>query len=98
MHKLFANFVFNIDFIKMSVYAKRETIRKAVILHDDEYYRSRIPEPDLGALKNFMRFVWNPDRRTLLGRSGKEWGNCFKISQYTNCGLHSYLILHVQIC
>ncbi|XP_028051056.1 sodium/potassium-transporting ATPase subunit beta-1 isoform X1 [Monomorium pharaonis] len=44
-----------------------------VILHDDEYYRNRVPEPDLGALRNFRRFVWNPDRRQLLGRSGKEW-------------------------
>ncbi|KMQ90495.1 sodium potassium-transporting atpase subunit beta-1 [Lasius niger] len=43
------------------------------ILHDEEYYRNRIPEPDLGALQNFLRFVWNPDRRQVLGRSGKEW-------------------------
>ncbi|XP_032663188.1 sodium/potassium-transporting ATPase subunit beta-1-like [Odontomachus brunneus] len=45
-----------------------------VIMHDEEYYRSRVPEPDLGPLRNFMRFIWNPDARTLLGRTGKEWG------------------------
>ncbi|XP_011701759.1 PREDICTED: sodium/potassium-transporting ATPase subunit beta-3-like isoform X4 [Wasmannia auropunctata] len=45
-----------------------------VILHDEEYYRSRMPEPDLGALRNFLRLVWNPDRKQLLGRTGKEWG------------------------
>ncbi|KAM0727193.1 Sodium/potassium-transporting ATPase subunit beta-1 [Formica fusca] len=44
-----------------------------VILHDEEYYRSRIPEPDLGAFRNFLRFVWNPERRQILGRTGKEW-------------------------
>ncbi|XP_071635761.1 sodium/potassium-transporting ATPase subunit beta-1-like [Temnothorax longispinosus] len=44
-----------------------------VIPHDDEYYQNRIPEPDLGALQNFLRFVWNPERKQLLGRSGKEW-------------------------
>ncbi|XP_011064278.1 PREDICTED: sodium/potassium-transporting ATPase subunit beta-1-like [Acromyrmex echinatior] len=44
-----------------------------VILHDDEYYQNRIPEPDLGAFHNFLRFVWSPDRKQLLGRTGKEW-------------------------
>ncbi|XP_020297868.1 sodium/potassium-transporting ATPase subunit beta-1-like [Pseudomyrmex gracilis] len=44
-----------------------------VILHDEEYYESRKPEPDLGPVRNFLRFVWNPQRRTLLGRKGKEW-------------------------
>ncbi|KYN41440.1 Sodium/potassium-transporting ATPase subunit beta-1, partial [Trachymyrmex septentrionalis] len=48
-------------------------ILEMVILHDDEYYRSRIPEPDLGAFHNFLRFVWFPERRQLLGRTGKEW-------------------------
>ncbi|XP_026827183.1 sodium/potassium-transporting ATPase subunit beta-1-like isoform X2 [Ooceraea biroi] len=43
------------------------------ILHDEEYYRSRIPEPDLGPVQNFMRFVWNPDRKTVLGRTAQEW-------------------------
>lgn len=45
------------------------------ILHDEEYYRSRIPEPDLGAVQNFLQFVWNPERKQVLGRTGKEWGN-----------------------
>ncbi|KAG5317922.1 AT1B2 ATPase, partial [Acromyrmex heyeri] len=44
-----------------------------VILHDDEYYQNRIPEPDLGAFRNFLRFVWSPDRKQLFGRTGKEW-------------------------
>nr|XP_034182517.1 sodium/potassium-transporting ATPase subunit beta-1-like isoform X1 [Osmia lignaria]XP_034182518.1 sodium/potassium-transporting ATPase subunit beta-1-like isoform X1 [Osmia lignaria] len=45
-----------------------------VILHDEEYYRSRVPQPDLGALKNFLRFVWNKEQKTLFDRTAKEWG------------------------
>jgi len=62
--------------LSINLYTNEKKILKMVILHDDEYYRNRIPEPDLGAFRNFLRFVWNPDRRQLLGRSGKEWGNC----------------------
>ncbi|KAH0954393.1 hypothetical protein HN011_008595 [Eciton burchellii] len=46
----------------------------SIILHDEAYYKSRVPEPDLGPLENFVRFIWNPDRKTVLGRTGKEWG------------------------
>ncbi|KAK9303753.1 hypothetical protein QLX08_004633 [Tetragonisca angustula] len=45
-----------------------------VILHDEEYYRSRIPRPDLGPLRNFLRFVWDHDRKAFLDRTVKEWG------------------------
>ncbi|KAK1133550.1 hypothetical protein K0M31_011354 [Melipona bicolor] len=45
-----------------------------VILHDEEYYRSRIPRPDLGPLRNFLRFVWDHDRKAFLDRTAKEWG------------------------
>ncbi|KAL0131407.1 hypothetical protein PUN28_002738 [Cardiocondyla obscurior] len=44
-----------------------------VFLHDEEYYQSRIPETDLGAFRNFLRFVWNSDKKHFLGRTGKEW-------------------------
>ncbi|KAL6264057.1 hypothetical protein P5V15_004136 [Pogonomyrmex californicus] len=44
-----------------------------VILHDEEYYRRRVPEPDLGAFQNFIRFFWNPDTKEFLGRGWKEW-------------------------
>lgn len=56
-----------------------------VILHDEEYYRSRVPQPDLGPLKNFLRFVWNKERKTLFDRTAREWGNFnieFIIKQY----------------
>ncbi|KZC04574.1 Sodium/potassium-transporting ATPase subunit beta-1 [Dufourea novaeangliae] len=44
-----------------------------VILHDDKYYESRIPQPDLGAFGNILRFIWNKKRKAFLGRTGKEW-------------------------
>ncbi|XP_076656467.1 sodium/potassium-transporting ATPase subunit beta-1-like [Halictus rubicundus] len=44
-----------------------------VILHDDLYYQSRQPKPDLGAFKNFLRFIWDNDRRAFLGRTAREW-------------------------
>ncbi|XP_076384778.1 sodium/potassium-transporting ATPase subunit beta-1-like [Megalopta genalis] len=44
-----------------------------VILHDDRYYESRIPAPDLGTFKNFLRFIWNKDRKAFLDRTAKEW-------------------------
>lgn len=65
-------------FINLLLHANKIKSLKMVILHDAEYYRSRKPEPDLGALRNFMRFVWNPKKKQLFGRSGKEWGNCYK--------------------
>ncbi|XP_054007415.1 sodium/potassium-transporting ATPase subunit beta-1-like [Hylaeus anthracinus] len=45
-----------------------------VILHDHDYYESRKPRPDLGPLKNFLRFVWDKERKTFLDRTAKEWG------------------------
>ncbi|CAD1473837.1 unnamed protein product, partial [Heterotrigona itama] len=45
-----------------------------VILHDEEYYQSRIPQPDLGPLRNFLRFVWDNERKAFLDRTAKEWG------------------------
>lgn len=46
-----------------------------VILHDDAYYESRKPQPDLGTLGNFMRFIWDKERKAFLDRTAKEWGN-----------------------
>ncbi|KAK2575883.1 hypothetical protein KPH14_007253 [Odynerus spinipes] len=45
-----------------------------IILHDDAYYESRRPQPDLGPYKNFLRFIWNGERKTLFDRTAKEWG------------------------
>ncbi|XP_043258550.1 sodium/potassium-transporting ATPase subunit beta-like [Colletes gigas] len=45
-----------------------------VILHDDQYYESRKPRPDLGLLGNFSRFVWDNERKAFLDRTAKEWG------------------------
>lgn len=49
-----------------------------VILHDEDYYVSRIPQPDLGPLRNFLRFIWDQERKAFLGRTAKEWGNVHK--------------------
>ncbi|XP_017795216.1 PREDICTED: sodium/potassium-transporting ATPase subunit beta-like [Habropoda laboriosa] len=45
-----------------------------IILHDDEYYRIRRPPPDLGPLRNFLRFIWDKDRKAFLDRTAAEWG------------------------
>ncbi|KAG7208847.1 hypothetical protein KM043_015032 [Ampulex compressa] len=45
-----------------------------IILHDEAYYNSRKPQPDLGPLKNFLRFLWNGEKKTFLERTAKEWG------------------------
>ncbi|XP_076233324.1 sodium/potassium-transporting ATPase subunit beta-1-like [Calliopsis andreniformis] len=45
-----------------------------VILHDDAYYESRKPQPDLGPLRNFLRFIWDNDRKAFLDKTAKEWG------------------------
>lgn len=52
---------------------------KMHIVHDDAYYESRIPQPDLGPLKNFLRFVWDSKTKTLLGRTAKEWSKHLNI-------------------
>lgn len=46
-----------------------------VILHDEAYYKSRIPQPDLGPFRNFLRFLWDRERKAFLDRTAKEWGN-----------------------
>lgn len=46
-----------------------------VILHDEAYYKSRIPQPDLGPFRNFLRFLWDKERKAFLDRTAKEWGN-----------------------
>lgn len=53
-----------------------------LILHSDSYYESRKPELDLGACKNCLRFMWNNEKKSFLGRTSKEWGN--------NLNLHSF--------
>nr|XP_031834331.1 sodium/potassium-transporting ATPase subunit beta-1-like [Nomia melanderi] len=45
-----------------------------VILHDQQYYENRKPQPDLGAFQNFLRFIWNKERKAFLDRTAKEWG------------------------
>ncbi|CAL7947189.1 unnamed protein product [Xylocopa violacea] len=45
-----------------------------VILHDEEYYKARVPQPDLGPLRNILRFIWDKDRKAFLDRTAKEWG------------------------
>lgn len=59
-----------------------------VILHDEEYYKSRIPQPDLGPLRNFLRFIWDNNRKAFLDRTAKEWGNVIN-----NSNKHSSFIL-----
>lgn len=59
-----------------------------VILHDEEYYKSRIPQPDLGPLRNFLRFIWDNNRKAFLDRTAKEWGNVMN-----NSNKHSIFIL-----
>lgn len=59
-----------------------------VILHDEEYYKSRIPQPDLGPLRNFLRFIWDNNRKAFLDRTAKEWGNVIN-----NSNKHSNFIL-----
>ncbi|XP_046597506.1 sodium/potassium-transporting ATPase subunit beta-2-like [Neodiprion lecontei] len=44
-----------------------------LILHDDNYYESRKPQPDLGPVKNFKRFIWNPENKSVLDRTCKSW-------------------------
>ncbi|OXU23803.1 hypothetical protein TSAR_004511 [Trichomalopsis sarcophagae] len=46
-----------------------------MIKHDEEYYRQRKPQPDLGAINNFKRFLWHPERRAFLDRTAQEWGS-----------------------
>ncbi|XP_076674471.1 sodium/potassium-transporting ATPase subunit beta-1-like isoform X2 [Andrena cerasifolii] len=46
----------------------------SIILHDEAYYASRIPRPDLGPIRNFMRFIWDNERKALLDRTAREWG------------------------
>ncbi|XP_043784138.1 uncharacterized protein LOC122710371 isoform X2 [Apis laboriosa] len=45
-----------------------------VILHDEAYYESRIPQPDLGPFRNFLRFLWDREKKAFLDRTAKEWG------------------------
>nr|KAF7433868.1 hypothetical protein H0235_002059 [Vespula pensylvanica] len=44
------------------------------ILHDETYYEKRKPQPDLGPIKNFLKFIWNNEKKTLFDRTAKEWG------------------------
>ncbi|KAJ8680605.1 hypothetical protein QAD02_016392 [Eretmocerus hayati] len=44
-----------------------------MIKHDEAYYRSRKPQKDQGRVKNFSRFIWDPDTKTFLGRTPQEW-------------------------
>lgn len=71
----YGSYTFRIDFfffLNLSLFQMRGIV-KMIIAHDEEYYRRRVPEPDLGPLRNFLRFVWNGETKTLLGRSGTEW-------------------------
>ncbi|XP_011502903.1 PREDICTED: sodium/potassium-transporting ATPase subunit beta-like [Ceratosolen solmsi marchali] len=44
-----------------------------MIKHDEMYYNERKPVPNLGVFKNFQRFLWNPEKKSLLGRNKEEW-------------------------
>ncbi|XP_043686991.1 sodium/potassium-transporting ATPase subunit beta-2-like isoform X7 [Vespula pensylvanica] len=48
------------------------------ILHDETYYEKRKPQPDLGPIKNFLKFIWNNEKKTLFDRTAKEWGIGYK--------------------
>lgn len=50
-----------------------------MIKNGEEYYRQRKPQPDLGAINNFKRFLWDPDRRAFLDRTAQEWGKHLSI-------------------
>ncbi|KAI4501862.1 hypothetical protein M0802_003197 [Mischocyttarus mexicanus] len=45
-----------------------------IILHDEAYYKSRKPQPDLGRLGNLLRFIWNGEKKTFFDRTPREWG------------------------
>jgi hypothetical protein len=47
-----------------------------MIKHDEIYYKERKPKPDLGFINNFKRFLWDPERKSLLGRNAEQWGKC----------------------
>lgn len=47
----------------------------SALKHDEKYYRSRKPKPDLGTVENFKKFVWDPERRAFLDKTRREWGN-----------------------
>nr|CAD7578293.1 unnamed protein product [Timema californicum] len=36
----------------------------------------RKPQPNFGLWKSFLRFLWNPEKRTILSRTKKDWGLC----------------------
>ncbi|XP_063974109.1 sodium/potassium-transporting ATPase subunit beta-1-like [Diachasmimorpha longicaudata] len=44
-----------------------------MISHNEAYYESRRPIQDLGAVGNFKRIIWNPEKRAFLDRTAKEW-------------------------
>ncbi|XP_046833291.1 sodium/potassium-transporting ATPase subunit beta-1-like [Vespa crabro] len=45
-----------------------------IILHDETYYKERRPQPDLGPVKNILRFIWNNEKKTFFDRTAREWG------------------------
>ncbi|XP_034936761.1 sodium/potassium-transporting ATPase subunit beta-1-like [Chelonus insularis] len=44
-----------------------------MIIHDEEYYENRRPVKDLGAIRNFLRFIWDGEKRAFLDRTAKDW-------------------------
>lgn len=52
-----------------------QLIFNMVILHDENYYESRKPRPNLGPFRNFLRLVWDNERKAFLDRTAIEWGN-----------------------
>lgn len=55
------------------------------ILHDKTYYESRKPELDLGACNNFVRFIWNHEKKSFLGRNLREWGEKAITQDFSKC-------------
>lgn len=71
-----------------------------IILHDEAYYASRIPRPDLGPIRNFMRFIWDNERKAFFDRTAREWGNIngdirysfFSIFLYSKLSFNNFAI------
>lgn len=64
----------------LSQFINRRSVNEMLISHDDAYYESRKPKPDLGTWRNLKRSVWNHEKRLFLDRSCEGWGKDIEIN------------------
>ncbi|XP_076160341.1 sodium/potassium-transporting ATPase subunit beta-1-like [Ptiloglossa arizonensis] len=76
-----------------------QLIFNMVILHDENYYESRKPRPNLGPFRNFLRLVWDNERKAFLDRTAIEWGQLgiFYLCFYTILGSIFALQMKISI-